>query len=93
MFLKLEISNIQVTRFAAIQFVMIHARTSLMFSSALNIPGTAPQIAPASMPPRRARNHTIQAGTTLVGMLRAIISDAMVPIRYCPGAPILKSPV
>ena len=33
------------------------------------------------------------AGTTLLGMESARNSEAAVPARYCPAAPILKSPV
>ena len=53
----------------------------------------APQTAPAAMPPRKAMTQTSPAGTTSVGMPRASIRLAMVPMRYWPGAPMLKRPV
>ena len=63
----------------------------------------APHSAPASMPPRNARIHTTQVGIpvgaipgrviSLEGRLRAINSVAVVPARYCPGAPMLNNPV
>ena len=40
------------TWFAAIQFVIMQASTSLILSSAFTIPGMQPQSAPASMPPK-----------------------------------------
>ena len=92
-FLKLLISKPQVTTLAAIQFVMMQAMTSLMLSRALSRPGMAPQSAPARMPPRKAMIQTMPAGTTSLGMPRASIKLAMVPIRYWPGAPMLKRPV
>ena len=49
----------QVTRLAAIQLVMMQASTSLMLSSDLSMPGMAPHSAPASMPPKKARNQMI----------------------------------
>ena len=52
-----------------------------------------PQIAPAAAPPRKARIQMMTGGTTSLGMPRAIIRLAMVPMRYWPGAPMLKRPV
>ena len=92
-FLKLDISKAQVTILAASQLVMMQARTSLIFRKAFSAPGTAPHRAPARMPPTKARTQMSPVGMALLGMPRAIIRDAMVPIRYCPGAPMLKSPV
>ena len=82
MFLKLLISNIHVTRLAAIQLVMMQANTSLMFSSAFSRPGMAPHSAPASMPPRKASSQITPAGTEEEGMPSAIYSVTRVPIRY-----------
>ena len=50
-------------------------------------------MAPANMPPKKASIQMAQAGRAPLGMLRAIIRVAMVPIRYWPGAPILNRPV
>ena len=86
-------SKIQVTRLAAIQFVMMQASTSLMFSRAFTSPGMAPHSAPARMPARKASSHTTGEGTAEVGMLRATMRVAAVPMRYCPGAPMLNRPV
>ena len=86
-------SKIHVTRLAAIQLVMMQASTSLMLSKDLSMPGMAPHSAPASMPPKKARNQMISGGTTEEGMLSAMNSVAAVPARYCPGAPMLNSPV
>ena len=72
---------------------MIQASTSLMFSRAFNSPGIAPHSAPARMPDRNASSQTNGAGTDAVGMLSETISVAAVPIRYCPGAPMLNRPV
>ncbi len=72
---------------------MIQASTSLIFSRALTSPGMAPQAAPARMPDRNASSQTTGAGTTVEGMLSATTSVAAVPIRYCPGAPMLNRPV
>ena len=82
MFLKLLASKAQVTRLAASQLVMMQARTSLMPSSAFSAPGMAPHSAPAAQPPKKASSQTSQTGTEVVGMDRAIIRDAIVPIRY-----------
>ena len=81
-FLKLLMSNIHVTRLAATQLVMMQASTSLMLRHALARPGRAPHRAPARQPPKKARIQMIQVGTEEEGMLRAIISVAMVEIRY-----------
>ena len=81
-------SKIQVTRLAAIQLVMMQASTSLMFSRAFTSPGMAPHTAPARIPARKDSGHT-----EVVGMLSATTSVAMVPMRYCPGAPMLNRPV
>ena len=59
---------------------------------ALKIPGITPHNAPKNIPERKARSHIKTGGTSSDGILRAVISVAAVPIRYCPGAPILKSP-
>ena len=93
MFLRLLISKSHVTTFAAIQLVIMQAMTSLMFSSALSMPGIAPQSAPAAMPPRNASSQMITGETCSDGMLSAMKSVAHVPARYCPGAPMLKRPV
>lgn len=53
-FLKLLMSNIQVTRLAANQLVMIQASTSLILRNAFKSPGIAPQTAPAKQPPTKA---------------------------------------
>ena len=52
-----------------------------------------PHMAPATIPPRKASIQTIQAGIVSVGIVSAIYSVAVVPIRYCPGAPMLNRPV
>ena len=72
---------------------MIQASTSLMFRNAFTRPGRQPQRAPARIPPTKASAQISQAGTVSEGIPRAIIRVAAVPIRYCPGAPMLKSPV
>lgn len=92
-FLNLLTSKAQVTRLAAIQLVIMLARTSLMFRYALARPGMAPQTAPAAMPPRKAMTQISAGGTTSLGMPSASIRLAIVPIRYWPGAPMLKRPV
>ena len=81
-FLKLDISKAQVTMLAASQLVIMQARTSLMLRKAFRIPGMAPHRAPARMPPTNARTQMSPAGMVLLGMPRAIIKEAMVPIRY-----------
>ena len=86
-------SNIQVTRLAAIQLVMMHASTSLMFSRAFTRPGIAPHRAPDRHPARKASTQITPTGTALEGMDRATIRVTMVEIRYWPGAPMLKRPV
>ena len=93
MFLNTLPSKAQVTTLAAIQLVMMQASTSLMFSRAFIVPGIAPQSAPASTPARKARIHTRKTPIFSVGRLRATMSEAIVPIRYCPGAPMLNRPV
>ena len=93
MFFSLLTSNAHVTRFAAIQLVMMQASTSLMFRKALTSPGIAPQSMPARMPPRKASSQISQPGSAPEGMLSAIKSVASVPMRYCPGAPMLNRPV
>ena len=45
------------------------------------MPGMAPHSAPASMPPKKARNQMISGGTTEEGMLSAMNSVAAVPAR------------
>ena len=92
-FLKLLMSNIHVTRFAASQLVMMLASTSLMFKNALSAPGIAPQTAPAATPPRNARIQISHGATLLDGMPSAMHSDTSVPMRYWPGAPMLNRPV
>ena len=81
-FFRFEASNIQVTRFAAIQFVMMQAMTSLMFNSAFSVPGIMPQSAPAAMPPKNASSQMIQTGILSGEIESAINSVAAVPIRY-----------
>ena len=53
----------------------------------------APQTAPAAMPPRKAIIQIIAGGTVSLGMPSASMRLAMVPMRYWPGAPMLKRPV
>ena len=48
---------------------------------------------PARMPPRKASSQISQPGSAPEGMLSAIKSVASVPMRYCPGAPMLNRPV
>ena len=85
--MKLLISKSHVTRFAAIQFVMMQASTSLMLSRALKRPGIAPQIAPASVPPRKASSQMSVVDIVSDGRPRAMESETSVPMRYWPGAP------
>ena len=86
-------SNHHVTRFAAIQFVMMHVITSLILRKALKSPGIAPQRAPSTIPVRNAHTQARPAGHPLVPIQIATEMLPIVPIRYCPAAPILKSPV
>ena len=92
-FLKLLTSKHQVTKFAAIQLVMMLASTSLILRYALTRPGMQPHRAPAAMPPRKAIIQMMVGGTVSLGIDSAIIRLAIVPMRYWPGAPILKRPV
>ncbi len=72
---------------------MMQASTSLMLSRALKRPGIAPQIAPASVPPRKASSQMSVVDIVSDGRPRAMESDTSVPMRYWPGAPMLKRPV
>ena len=78
---------------AANQLVMMQAKTSLIFKKAFSSPGIAPQMAPAAQPPRNATSQINAGGTDSEGMPSASIKVTMVPMRYCPGAPMLNSPV
>ena len=86
-------SKSMVTRLAAIQLVIMEVMTSLTLRWALKSPGMHPHSAPARMAAQKASSHTRGAGTTLVSMPSATMREAAVPMRYCPGAPMLKSPV
>ena len=89
----LFLSNTQLTMFAAIQLVIIHTITSLTLRKALKSPGISPQIIPQSMPTISASSHIQKAVSGVVGTDKATITDPIAPIRYCPGAPMLKRPV
>ena len=78
---------------AAIQLVMIEVITSFTLRYALKRPGMQPHRAPAATAAKKASTHTINAGTTEVSMDNATTIEAAVPMRYCPGAPMLKRPV
>ena len=81
-FLKLLIENIHVTKFAAIQLVMIQAMTSLMLRNALSAPGIAPQSAPASSAAQNASSQMSPFGILPAGTPSATAREASVPIRY-----------
>ncbi len=78
---------------AAIQLVMMEVMTSLTLRYALKAPGMHPHSAPAAMAARKASSHTRKAGMTVVSRLSATMIAMAVPIRYWPGAPMLKRPV
>ena len=69
--------------------------TSLTWKTARKKPGIAPQSIPQTVPVRIARTHTRtpSAGFPFVSMFRATRSEPVRPIRNCPAAPMLKSPV
>ena len=48
---------------------------------------------PQSIPVTSAKSHTQKAVAGVVGTDKATITEPIAPIRYCPGAPMLKSPV
>ena len=79
--------------FAAIQFVIMQTMTSFTPRRLLKSPGIIPHIIPPAIPTSSAKSHTSIGGMTLVGIDRATIRLPIAPIRYCPGAPMLKSPV
>ena len=85
--------NTQLTMFAAIQFDIMQTITSLTPKKALKSPGSAPHNIPPAIPARSARSHTQNADVSVVGIARATSREHIAPMRYCPGAPMLKSPV
>ena len=85
--------NTQLTIFAAIQLVMMQTMTSLTLRNALNILGISPHIIPQRVPTTRARTQTKKAVCGVVGTESATMIEPIAPIRYCPGAPMLKRPV
>ena len=71
-----------VTRFAAIQLVIIEVMTSLTLRKALKNPGMQPQRAPATAAVRKASIHTSPAGIFDVSSDSATTMALIVPIRY-----------
>ena len=71
----------------------MHVITSLILRNALKRPGIAPQSPPRITPARKAANHAINTGQSVLPSTRPTVNVPIVPMRYCPAAPMLNNPV
>ena len=67
--------------------------TSLILRKALKRPGIAPQSPPKITPARKAAIHAINTGQSVLPSTSPTVNVPIVPMRYCPAAPMLNSPV